>query len=293
MNFDYEAHLRALCNLRNTSRAGTEGIQPRLQWIMDTLDSYNIEYELDHWTETNVFQGNNEAHYYNIYVKGDSDEMIMAHHDVNNINSENCNDNSASIVNAIATKLLKPNVNVSFTDNEEFGGLGAKRTCNKINEDYFGAIKWVLNFELTAVGGKSFFIDAGASNCALTKRIMEVFPDTPVKGVPFHDGMIVRRNSIDSVVINPLPVKRGTFRKEFMNKIPEEHVIEHDMTYVGEHKYNALMDDISVYVYEYEGVEMDMSLLSMCHSMGDTVDNIANFDDMKEFVEEVVCKILT
>jgi len=91
--------------------------------------------------------------YFNIYIKGSSDKMIMAHHDVMNVKSDNCNDNSASVINAIACKTLMPELNVAITDGEETGGIGASRAAEKINEGVFGNIEFVLNFELTALGG--------------------------------------------------------------------------------------------------------------------------------------------
>jgi hypothetical protein len=146
--------------------------------------------------------------YFNIYIKGSSDKMIMAHHDVMNVKSDNCNDNSASVINAIACKTLMPEINVAITDGEETGGIGAQRASEKINEGFFGNIEFVLNFELTALGGTDFFIE-NYPRSPLFQRIENIFPNVETFNVPFHDGIILRHNGIDSVVINPLPRKEN------------------------------------------------------------------------------------
>lgn len=144
--------------------------------------------------------------FFNLYLKGSSDKMIMAHHDVANTRIDNCNDNSASVINAISCKLLMPDVNVAITDGEENGGHGAARAAEKINEGHFGPIEFVLNFELTAWGGKDFFIENHPSS-PLQQRVVNLFPEVDVENTPFHDGIVLRRHGIDSVVINPCPRK--------------------------------------------------------------------------------------
>jgi hypothetical protein len=71
--------------------------------------------------------------------------------------------------------------------------------------------------------------------------------------------VIFRKNGIDSCVINPLPI------------IPDGSLDE------------GLAWD--------ENIRLDASILYLCHSSKDTVDLI-NTQEMKEFVEEVVYKIL-
>ena len=74
---------------------------------------------------------------------------------------------------------------------------------------------------------------------------------------PYNDSVTLRRNGIDSCVINPLPpLKEGTS--------------------------NVKWDDDTY---------LDFSMLWNCHSKRDTIDTISPID-MKEFVEDVVLKIL-
>ena len=194
----------------------------------------------------NQKQNSNSLHYFNLYLKGSSDKMVMAHHDVVNVKVDNANDNSASVINAIALKTMMPELNVAITDGEETGGIGAERAAKKIKEGHFGDIEFVLNFELTAVGGKNFFIE-DYRNSGLFKRIANLFPGVETYHTPFHDGIVLRRYGIDSIVINPVPRKPSGL--------------------------------------------LDYSILSYCHTSMDTIE-LANFDDMKDFCEEVVLPIL-
>jgi hypothetical protein len=170
--------------------------------------------------------------------------MVVAHHDIVNPNIDNANDNSASVINAIMIKKIRPDVNVVLLDGEEVGGLGSKRLSEQINSSKFGNIDWVLNLELTGKGGENFFI--GNYNGALFNHIKSIF-DCPVYKTPFNDSVIFRKNGIDSCVINPLP------------KLPNG--------------------------------DLNYDLLFNCHNHRDTVDTI-DINDMKDFVEKVVLKII-
>ena len=227
------------CKVRNFGSVYSNGDKPtpRVQFLMDLLQSENIDYELD------TYQSRGTT-CYNLILKGDSDRMIVAHHDIVNPNIDNANDNSASVINAIMIKKLMPHINVVLLDGEEYGGLGSQRVSEQINEGYFGTIDWVLNLELTGKGGDTFFI--GDYRGVLFDHIKSIF-DCVVYKTPFNDSVVFRKNGIDSCVINPLPTLTNG--------------------------------------------NMDYSMLYNCHSSKDTIDTIS-VDDMKEFVEAVVLKIL-
>jgi len=193
---------------------------------------------------------------YNIIMKGDSTRMVVAHHDIVNPNIDNANDNSASVINAIVIKKLMPHINVVLLDGEECGGLGSQRVSDQINDGYFGTIDWVLNLELTGKGGKYFFI--GNYPGKLSDHIKSIF-DCPITNTPYNDSVTFRKNGIDSVVINPIPP---------LNEGKTSSVKWNDDTY------------------------LDFSMLYNCHSSKDTIDTI-DINDMKEFVEDVVMKILS
>jgi hypothetical protein len=238
------------CKVRNFGSVYSNGDKPtpRVQFLMDLLQSENIDYELD----TYKSRGNN---CYNLILKGDSNRMVVAHHDIVNPNIDNANDNSASVINAIMIKKLMPHMNVVLLDGEECGGLGSQRVSDQINEGYFGKIDWVLNLELTGRGGKYFFI--GNYPGVLSNHIKSIF-DCPITNTPFNDSVTFRKNGIDSCVINPIPP---------LNEDKTSCVKWNDNTY------------------------LDYSMLYNCHSSKDSINTIS-VDDMKEFVEDVVLKIL-
>jgi len=239
------------CKVRNEGTIYDNHSQnppPRVQFLMDLLDSEGIAYELDRFYTSQVTG-------YNLILQGTSNRMVVAHHDVSNPKIDNANDNSASVINAIMIKKLLPTMNVILLDGEEVGGIGSNRASEQINEGKFGDIEWVLNLELSGKGGKHFFI--GDYPGPLTNHIKILF-DCPIVRTPFNDSVTFRRNGIDSVVINPLPP-------------------------VLEGKTNVKWDDETY---------LDYSMLFHCHSTKDTVATI-DPADMKEFVEDVVLKILT
>lgn len=186
------------CKVRNEGSVykNTDQPTPRVNFITNLLDKENIKYELDKFKSSNNVC-------YNIILKGDSDKMVVAHHDIVNPNIDNANDNSASIINAIMVKKLLTNINVVLLDGEEVGGLGSQRVSDQINSGYFGNIKWVLNLELTGKGGRNFFI--GNYKGKLFDHISLIFK-CPVYNTPYNDSVTFRKNKIDSCVINPLPL---------------------------------------------------------------------------------------
>ena len=247
------------CKVRNlgTIFKNTDSPTPRVQFLLVLLEELGVEYELDKFPIKQPRYsptGEETIFGYNIIMKGQSDKMVVAHHDIVNPSTDNANDNSASVINAISLKTLRPEINVVLLDGEEMGGLGSQRCSDLIKEGYFGSISWVLNLELTGRGGKHFFI--GNYPGKLFDHIKSIF-DCPVFKTPFNDSVIFRKNGIDSVVINPLPPIVG---------IPS--IIEFS-----------------------EGVTLDHSLLFNCHTPKDALETIST-DDMKEFVEEILLNIV-
>ncbi len=238
------------CKVRNFGGTYSNGDKPtpRVEFLMNLLDSEKIDYQLD------VFESRGLT-CFNLVMKGTSNRMVVAHHDIVNPNIDNANDNSASVINAIMIKKLMPQMNVVLLDGEECGGIGSQRVSEQINSGEFGDIEWVLNLELTGKGGKYFFI--GNYPGKLTDHIKSIF-DCPITNTPYNDSVTFRKNGIDSCVINPIPP---------LNEGKTSKVKWNDNTY------------------------LDYSMLYNCHSSKDTIDTIS-VEDMKDFVEEVVLKIL-
>lgn len=240
------------CKVRNTGSIykNTDTPTPRVQFLMQLLEEEGIDYELDKFIVDDIIG-------YNIILRGDSDKMLVAHHDIVNPNVDNANDNSASVINAIALKKMLPQIHVVLLDGEEIGGVGAQRVSEQINAGDFGDISFVLNLELTGRGGKRFF--SGNYPGPLYDKIKSLF-NNPTLDTPFNDSVIFRKNGIDSCVINPLPVIENASLDEGLG-----------------------WDD---------NIRLDSSILYLCHSPKDTVDLI-NIKEMQEFTEEVVYKILS
>lgn len=237
-------------NLGNIYKNCPENLNPRINFLLSLLDRESIPYEIDKFEAKKTFG-------FNIILRGQSNKMVIAHHDIVNPDIDNANDNSASVINAIVLKKLRPELNVVLLDGEECGGLGSTRLANCINRGDFGNICWVLNLELTGRGGKYFFIGDYPGN--LTNHIKSIF-DPPIITTPFNDSVILNRMGIDSVVINPLPpIIDGPINESFPK----------------------WKNDLY----------LDFRLLYNCHSKRDTIDTIS-IDDMKEFVEEVLLKIV-
>jgi hypothetical protein len=190
--------------------------------------------------------------FYNIMLMGNSDKFVVAHHDIVNPASDNANDNSCSVINALTIKKLRPEINVVILDGEEPGGIGSKRLAERIKDGEFRC-KWVLNLELTGRGGKNFFV--GAMGTDLTQWISNRF-ECPIVKVPFNDSVIFKKYGINSTVINPLPITEK-----------ETPIVTKDGEY------------------------LDYSMLFNCHRMEDSISTI-NTDDMEEFVTEVCLKII-
>jgi hypothetical protein len=249
MNIIIES-IKDLCQIRNTGRAYDNGPEPtpRVIFITNLLEKIGIPYELDVFDEF-------ETKLYNIVMRGSGNRMVIAHHDIVNPNSENANDNSASIINAIYLKSLVPEINVVITDGEEVGFRGARRLAKRIVAGDFGEIEWVLNIELSGKGGKNFMI--GEHRGKLTNHILEMF-DAPVVQTPGSDCYALEAYGIDTNVINPLPL---------------------------------LTEGETSSIQTNEGY-LDNSSWWLCHSDQDTLDKIST-KDMKEFVTEVLVPIVT
>lgn len=242
--------IKDFCQVRNVGRAYLNGPEPtpRVKFITSLLEKIGIDYEIDEFDEL-------ETKLYNIVMKGSSNRMVIAHHDIVNPNSENANDNSASIINAIYLKSLVPELNVVITDGEEVGFRGARRLGQRIVSGDFGEIEWVLNVELSGKGGKHFMI--GAHEGKLTNHIKNLF-DPPIVQTPGSDCYGLMPYGIDTNVINPLPLLSEGAVSEISTK---------------------------------EGY-LDNSSWWLCHSDEDTLDKIS-IKDMEEFVTEILVPIVT
>jgi hypothetical protein len=237
------------CKVRNHSNAlgNTKYYTPRLDFLVILLESAGIPYEVDEFVVGDV-------PFYNLVMRGTGNRMVIAHHDIVNPNSDNANDNSASVINAIALKKISPETHVVITDGEEVGLIGAKRLAERISSGDFGWIDWVLNIELSGRGGKNFMI--GCHEGKLTDHIVSLF-NPPIKRTPPSDCYAMIKQGIDTNVINPLPLLTEG-ESDMMNE-------------------RGFLDNSSWY---------------LCHSDEDSFDKIS-IKEMEEFVTEVLLPIVS
>ena len=308
------------CKVKNKGGCHQNGStpSPRVLFLIELLKSEGIEYELDEFISNNLNNYWNKPDdkepnkFYNIILRGKSNRMVVAHHDIVNPNSDNANDNSASVINCISIKKQRPDINVVLLDGEESGGIGSNRLGKQISEGEFGKIEWVLNLELTGKGGSHFFI--GQYPGKLNDKIVSIF-NCPIVSTPYNDAVTLRRYGIDSTVINPLPPlpkKPDDLEEEIEENDDVEFDFDDDFEdmYIGRFKkfksfknQNIIKkakksvsnffksDPYTSPVKTSDGIYLNYNLLYNCHSMNDSVSTI-DPKDMKEFVENIVLKIL-
>lgn len=248
-------------NKNNFTRNNNNKPSARVEYLIKLIESENIDYELDEFYYQR--KGNNKKSGFNIILKGASNKMVTAHHDVINTRSDNANDNSASVINVLMLKKLLPETHVVILDGEEIGGVGSQRLSDQIKNRKFGDIKWVLNLELTGKGGQYFFI--GDYPGKLSDHIQFLFNKCSRSITLFNDSDIFSRNDIDSTVINTLPL-------------------------IEDYKINSRLN--YKFGIKWGNVYLDDDLIDLCHTNEDSLNTI-DVNDMKEFVEKVLIKILT
>lgn len=185
------------CKVRDVDR---KKYSNRAKFLVNLLTELGIEHKV---IRTKSIRHN--KYFYNIYVFGSSDKYLSCHYDVVDVNADNANDNSASVINAIAYKVMNPSINLLILDGEEppFMGAGsslAAKYLKRIGKN----VKWIFNLELTGVGS-TFFIDN--ADTQLSKCIQEHFPEAFVTGTPFNDAMIFRNFGYESNVVTCVNAK--------------------------------------------------------------------------------------
>jgi hypothetical protein len=182
------------CKVRDLNR---KQYSNRAKFLVELLTRLGIEHKI---VRTKSLRYN--KYFYNIYCFGNSDKFLSAHYDVVNINVDNANDDSASVINCIQYKLMNPSVNLLILDGEEppFMGSGSTYAAKYLKANNI-PVKWIFNLELTGVG-KTFFIDN--ANTQLSTCIQSKFPEAIVTGTPFNDAMIFRQFGFQSNVVTTI-----------------------------------------------------------------------------------------
>lgn len=249
--------LADFCKVRNEKsslKGSKEPLTNRVVFIVDAIIDLNLHKSL----HLDFFEDEDDLYYTNVELTlnegSDSSVMFVAHHDVNNVNSDNCQDNSASVCNLLSLaehfKSNMPNktIHIVFTDCEEFGGVGAQRLSERIEEGIFGNVEYVVNLELTA-NGENLWVDSEnfVTESVLLNKVVELNSDVLRVKTPFSDSVIFRKNGIDSVCL-------GTLNNENTQQVLENG---------------------------------RCSTWSICHKANDTIDQAIS-KDMDNFVQKLI-----
>lgn len=210
-------------NVRNTHIATkqSEPISNRAQAIIDFLIDNRIKYHLDIFP----LYKNSKIELCNIVVnfnEAETDERIIftAHHDVNNVKSLNILDNTASVANLLSLAVnlqgvkLNKKCSIVFTDNEEFGGVGAEFLAEKINNGEYGNVLGVVNSELTGCG--EIWVDKVGEGF-ISDKLNEIKTDISVHRTPFNDSWVFRRAGIKSICLGIMPTQEMQILQEHHN----------------------------------------------------------------------------
>jgi len=186
----------------------------RLRFIIGLLEELNINYEISTWDDSCINDDYWEYCFHNLIIKGTSGRYFTAHYDVRNPNSQNANDNSASIISLILLKVLNPDVNIAFLDAEEspWMGEGAKwhrqwlrSTHNGYNCKEFREVDYILNLEMVGLGGKNVVISDYENNLSAT--IKQSF-NPVVRQLPPNDSWFFK-GSFETVCMSTYPIIKG------------------------------------------------------------------------------------
>lgn len=207
-------------NVRNTHIAirQIEPISNRVQTIIDFLIDNKIQYHLDIFP----LDKNSKIELCNVVVnfnEAETDERIIftAHHDVNNIKSLNILDNTASVANLLSLAVnlkgvkLNKKCSIVFTDNEEFGGVGAEFLAEKVKAGEYGNVLGIVNSELTGCG--EIWVDK-TDEGFISDKLNEIKADISVHRTPFNDSWVFRRAGIKSICLGIMPIQEMQILQE-------------------------------------------------------------------------------
>jgi len=264
--FDFLEKYSKVFNHYTASTIQPNPFSNKVMFIIDMLNKAGVKYSLDifEYNGSSVYNwenGVNEHKLVNIIAEPNSEvvgpaTLFVAHHDVANVRSQNCQDNGASVCHLLTmaniinkSKEEYKRTILLFTDSEEFGARGAKKFANdsKVDRDTkvithnkYGEISRVINLELTGVG-KVIWSDCEfkKADCELHSELEEVFGGEIIKlKTPPSDVIAFRGCNFPAVCI-------GTLKE----------------------------DDVE-----------QKNTWRLCHSMGDTLDKCSR-EDMEDFTK--------
>jgi len=220
----------------------------RLNYIISLVKELGIDYFVDDFYNDIENDDNTVDYINNLVLEGKNEKIIVAHYDIQNVNSDNANDNSASVINAITLKYLYPEITVVLTDGEEFPfqGEGARIFGYEIsrgrwekNKNSLKNIKWILNLELTGIGRnvcvseyKNRKLDGSDHLCEIIKNNF----NGKIIDMPKNDATVLTKRYVDIECVCTYPM------------INEEMNLEH---FKNCHKEIDSLESISIDDMEY------------------------------------------
>lgn len=215
--------LRQLCSFEadfNAFKSMPNPISNRVQYIIAQLKNHNIPHEVEIFKATSGVPTATAEDTTNCFVNvvvniegtnKDVTTVFLAHHDVSNMKSENCQDNTASVSNLLdlCVRLTKNkpanNVVIAFVDAEEIvqpAICGAQKLGQNIKSGKYGQVKYAINLELTA-NGRNYWLSHRTDNL-LSKTIREIQPNTKRVRTPYNDSFVLEMLGLASVCIGSL-----------------------------------------------------------------------------------------
>lgn len=183
----------------------TPELSERYKFIIKILKKLNIPYEVYSWNYTDDPNEKYHTYFHSIFLRGTSNKAVVCHYDVLNLNSDNANDNSASVINAIALKMINPEVNVFILDSEEpphcCEGSRYLSLLMESEGHLFENIDWFLNLELTGFGKNFLMSNYDSEFSELFKIIKEKYNPYIPKYLPVNDAYQLYRRGYDAQVV--------------------------------------------------------------------------------------------
>ncbi len=231
--YDFLKEYAEVHNLYTASTAQPNPFSNKAMYIISQLTKMGVKFSVDIFTANGADitwgLGDNAEHkLVNIIAEPNPQEtgtntLFVAHHDVANIHSQNCQDNGASVCNLLRlTHLIHKNpadskkTLILFSDCEEYGAKGAHRFASHAEKDWknpivthktYGQIESVVNLELT---GKGTVVWSDCESKAPENQLHTFLEKTlgriiPKLKTPPNDAIAFRKHGYTSLCIGTLP----------------------------------------------------------------------------------------
>jgi len=220
-------HLYFMCkkiknNYSSWNKKDTALLDNRSTYIIDQLNKLNVNYKIipfnSGWSFTPKPFNVSDDKMVNIQVflpatiETNKSIVYTAHYDIVNNNSENCQDNTASVCNLLdlckivsLMDVREQNVYIVFTDGEESGGKGAKQLSTQIKNNELGEVTGIITLELTA-NGTEVWAEQIYPGKVLTDKLSAVIGKKVKQFItPYNEAISMRYNDLDAICIGILP----------------------------------------------------------------------------------------